>query len=280
MCKNPDLFILSCWNTFNKSTTSWIYPFSPDEFPPRKFTEVLSPQQTGAAGLVPSTSWKRNSGLGRSPGCWTTGLPSFESNLYICEDSWVVGLLIWRWLLSALPSSLSLGSSISLLLIGSNKISPDTWAVVASASNPLIPLDTRESLVCYSTTTFCKCCTPPWYTKSMLPGDQRHPCPLSRFQHASGSLHSIPGMADEILKMSPSKAKSLWKLNSFSHRWQVLILCWNNQHKACPERLKGSPRLLQEGWQLSLASGLSYVMLGICTITTNYLYLNEKKIWF
>lgn len=42
------------------------------------------------------SSWKRNSGLGRSPGCWITGLPSFEFNLYICEDSWVVGLLMWR----------------------------------------------------------------------------------------------------------------------------------------------------------------------------------------
>lgn len=39
---------------------------------------------------------KRKSDLGRPPGCWTIGLPSFEFKHFICEDSRVVGMLMWR----------------------------------------------------------------------------------------------------------------------------------------------------------------------------------------
>lgn len=155
---------------------------------------------------------------------WTgviTQLPNCRSAFL-----WGLPLCLWRFVsyglanvnVSAFPFSLSLCISISLLLIGSNKIPPATRAVVLSASNPLIPLDTQESLAYYSTTAFCKCCTPPQYSKLTLCCDQRRLCPQSsKCQHSYGSwLHFIPCIcAAEVLEMSPSKTKSLWKLNIF-----------------------------------------------------------------
>lgn len=219
-CAKTLTVILSCWDAFYKSTVLWIHPSSLLW----NCTETLLLQQTVAAGLAKKrsgnwgcNSWKRRNELVWSPGYQTTGLPSFELNL--CIDLWKfmnrgpVNVKV----LTAFPFSLSLYSSISLLLIGSAKISPETWAVVSSASNLPIPLDMQKSLMRYSTTAFCKCCTPPWCAKSMLCCDQRCPCPQSKFQHSYGSwLHSIPYIwVAKTLKMSPSKAKSLWKWNIF-----------------------------------------------------------------